>query len=74
MHWDVVMHGSREGDGAGIMGKRPDHVKVARHGAHEVQSQVTEGDQSVAEETETLAHLDESALVLFSFLREVKNK
>lgn len=39
---------------------------MARHRAHEVQSQVTEGHKGIAKKTETLPRQDKSALVLFS--------
>ena len=44
LHGDVVMHSSREVDWAGVVGKWPDHVKVAGHRTHKVQTQVTEGN------------------------------
>lgn len=66
------MHSSRQSNRAGIVGKRPDHVQVAGHGAHEVQSQVTEGHEGVAKETETLPRQDESALVLLPLLSKPK--
>ena len=34
LHGDVVMHSSREVDWAGVVGKWPDHVKVAGHRTH----------------------------------------
>lgn len=68
LHWDVVVHRSRQSDWGGIVGKWPDHMQVAGHRAHEVQSQVTEGNKGVAKETETLPRQDESALVVLPLL------
>ena len=72
LHGDVVVHSSRQGDWGGVVGKWPDHVQVAGHRAHEVQSQVTERHKGVTKETETLPCQDESALVLLSLLLQRK--
>lgn len=63
-----MVHGSRQADGAGVVREGTHHVKVARDRTHEVQTQVAQGHQGVAEETKTLADLDESSLVIFSLL------
>lgn len=48
------MHGSRQSDWGGIVGKGPDHVQVAGCGIEEVQPQVTEGHDSVTKQAESL--------------------
>ena len=68
-----MVHGSRHIDWGGIVGKWPDHMQVAGHRVHEVQSQVTESHKGVTKETETLPRHDESALVLLSFLSQKTN-
>lgn len=68
LDWDVVVHSSRQSDWGGIVWKWPDHMQVAGHRAHEVQSQVTEGHKGVAKQTETLPRQDESALVVLPLL------
>lgn len=74
LHWDVVVHSPRQSDWGAIVGKWPDHVQVAGHRAHEVQSQVTEGHEGISKETETLPCQDERALVFLSLLREKRNQ
>lgn len=68
LHWDVVVHGSGQVDRGGVVGERADHVEVPGHGVHEIQSQVAEGHQGVAKETETLPSQDESVLVFLPLL------
>lgn len=63
-----MVHGSRQGDRGGIVGKGPDNVQVAGCGIQEVQPQVTEGHDSVAKQTQSLPSQDEGALVLLSLL------
>lgn len=70
LHWDVVMHGAGKSDRAGVVGKGPHHMQVSGDGAHEVQSKITEGNQGVAKETETLTHLYESPLVVLPLLKQ----
>lgn len=68
MHWDVVVHGSRQRDGGGVVGEGPEHVQVAGHGAQQVEPQVTESHDGVTEEAEGLEGEDEDTLVLLPFL------
>lgn len=63
-----MVHGSRQSDRGGIVGKGPDHVQVAGCWIQKVQSQVTEGHDSVAKQAESLPCQDEGALVLLSLL------
>lgn len=72
MDWDVMVHGSWERDGTGVVRKGPHHVEVARDRTEEVQPQVAQGYEGVAKETETLADLEESPLVVLPFLRRNK--
>lgn len=66
LHRDVVVHSSRQSDWSGVVRKWPDHMEVARHWAHEVESQVTEGHEGVTKETETLPRHYKIALVILS--------
>lgn len=74
LHWDVVVHGAGKVHGAAVVGEGPHDVEVAGHGAHEVQPQVAEGDQGVPQQTETLADLNQSSLVLLPLLQEKHEK
>lgn len=74
LHWDVMVHGSGEADGTAVVGERADHVEVAGNWAHEVQPQVAQGNQGVAQQTQTLADLNQSPLVVLSLLQEKHNK
>lgn len=74
LHWDVMVHGSREADGAAVVGERADHVEVAGNRAHEVQPQVAQGNQGVAQQTQTLTDLNQSPLVVLSLLQEKHNR
>lgn len=62
------MHGSRQSDGGGIVGEGPDNMQVAGCRIQEVQPQVTEGHDSVAEQPQSLPGQDQGALVLLSLL------
>lgn len=62
------MHSSWQSDWGGVVGEGPDHMQVAGHRAQEVQSQVTEGNNGIPQQTESLPCQDESALVLLPLL------
>lgn len=70
----MVVHSSWQSDWGGVVGEGPDHMQVAGHRAQEVQSQVTEGNNGIPQQTESLPCQDESALVLLPLLLEKKNK
>lgn len=70
LHWDVVVHGSRQGHRSRIVREGPDHVQMPGHGAQKVQPQVTEGHDGVAKETQSLEGQDENTLVLLPLLEE----
>lgn len=66
LHRDVVVHSARQSDWGGVVRKRSDHMEVARHWAHEVEPQVTEGHKGVTKETETLPCHYKIALIILS--------
>lgn len=68
LHWDVVVHGSRQRDWGGIVREGPEHVQVPGHGTQEVEPQVAESHDGVAEKAKSLEGEDEHTLVLLPFL------
>lgn len=62
------MHGAGQSDRAGVVGKGPHHMQMSGDRAQEVQSKITEGNQGIAKEPETFAHLDEGPLVVLPLL------
>lgn len=54
LHWDVVVHSSRQSDWRSIVRERPEHMKMPWRRAQKVQPQITESHNGIAKKAKSL--------------------
>lgn len=72
LHCVVVVHGSRQRDRGSVVREGPEHMQVSGHRTQEVQAQVAQSHDGIAEEAKSLEGQDQNPLVFFPFLRQKK--